>query len=243
MSGILSDDRGESKAQSVVDAVPESVFRILEVATEGDELEDGETVRAFLLVDIGQAVRYFLGRDSRTSNVAEKTVEKALEARSDEATVSTSPTQETRERQSGGTLSKLLLVGVVVGLAYLLKSRSGSVDEAVGKTTEQLHSVADKTAVRSGEVAQRTEAVVGQAAEGIQETGEMAADQVETGTEEAADRVRESGETAADQVQEGGQTAADQIDEAAETAEETQEQQGDEGEEASSEDDENDDEE
>lgn len=243
MSGILSDEGGESKAESAVDAVPESVLRTLKVAmeeSESGETRNGKIVRTFLLVDVGEAVRYLRGRNGRTSEVAEKTVEKAIDAGSDETTTSTSPAQESQGR---GMLSRLLLVGVVVGLGYLLKSRSGSVDEAVSKTTEQLHSVADKTAVRSGEVAQRTEAVVGQAAEGIQETGEMAADQVETGTEEAADRVRESGETAADQVQEGGQTAADQIDEAAETAEETQEQQGEDGEEASSEDDQSDDEE
>lgn len=243
MSGILSDEGGESKTESAVDAVPESVLRTLKVAmeeSESGETRNGKIVRTFLLVDVGEAVRYLRGRNGKTSEVAEKTVEKAIDAGSDETTTSTSPAQESQGR---GMLSRLLLVGAVVGLGYLLKSRSGPVDEAVSKTTEQLHSVADKTAVRSGEVAQRTEAVVGQAAEGIQETGEMAADQVETGTEEAADRVRESGETAADQVQEGGQKAADQIDEAAETAEETQEQQGDEGEEASSEDDQSDDEE
>ncbi|WP_440005490.1 hypothetical protein [Halomicrococcus sp. SG-WS-1] len=253
MSGILSDEGGESKTESAVDAVPESVLRTLKVAmeeSESGETRNGKIVRTFLLVDVGEAVRYLRGRNGKTSEVAEKTVEKAIDAGSDETTTSTSPAQESQGR---GMLSRLLLVGAVVGLGYLLKSRSGPVDEAVSKTTEQLHSVADKTAVRSGEVAQRTEAVVGQAAEGIQETGEMAADQVETGTEEAADRVRESGETAADQVQEGGQKAADQvqeggqkaadqIDEAAETAEETQEQQGDEGEEASSEDDQSDEE-
>ncbi len=237
MSGILSKVRKETQAKSITDADPESFVRILKVPMEENESEgaqNGKIVRAFLLVDIGQAIKYLFGSGGTTSEVAERTVEKVLDTETDEATTSARVNQKSQGR---GVLSKLLLVGVVVGLGYLLKSRSESTGEVVSKTTDRARSLADETARRSGEVAQRTEAVTGQVAERIQEKGETAADQVETGTKEAADQVEEGGEMAADQVQEGSQKAADQIEEAAETAESTQEQSEEADEEMSNEDD------
>lgn len=191
-------DTGESKAHSIV--------RTLKVAmeeNEGRELSDDKIVRTFLLIDVGAALKYLLRTNRTTSDIVGKTLETDL-------AMDTQTNKDIRldqERQRGGVLSKLLLIGAIVGLGFVLRSRMESMNKVVSKVTDQAHSVANETARRSGEAAHRMEAVTGQVAE----------------------KMQEGGERAADQVQEGGQKTADQIDEAADTAEDTQEQQTEDG--------------
>ncbi|WP_227380467.1 hypothetical protein [Haladaptatus halobius] len=158
--------------------------------------------RTFLLVDIDQAIRYLLRNDEVTSNVTEMIVKQILDTESKETT---SSVQSGQQSQGRGKFSKLLLVGAVVGLGYVLKSKSKSMNKVVSKTTNQAHSIADKIAKRSGEMAHQTEAITEHAAQRIQERGETAADQVEAGTKEAAEQVDKRGEMAADQVQKSGE--------------------------------------
>ncbi|WP_227778051.1 hypothetical protein [Haladaptatus pallidirubidus] len=236
MSRSRSNVREGSPAKRVTNAIPKSIVRVLEVAMEENDPEAAQNdkmVRTFLLVDINQAIRYLLGNDRATSSNTEQIAKQALNTEAKEMTSSAQPEQKS-EGQS--TVSKLLLVGTVIGLGYILKSKSKAMNKVVSKTTDQAHSIADKTTKRSDEMAQQTKAVAGQAAQRIQERGETAADQVEAGTKEAAEQVDKRGEIAADQIQEGSEKAADKIDEAAETVESTQEQQEEADEERSNED-------
>ena len=185
-------------------------------ASRGDKI-----ARAFLVIDVGAAAKRILrGRGAPTE--AAELVEPALDI----------DVEAEKGSQGRGTLSRLFLLGVVVGLGYVLRSRSesGSVGEVVDTATERAQAVADETARRSGEIAQRTTAVTGQVADRIEQTGETAAERVEETGEMAADRIEETGEMAADTIQEGGETATDQIEEATETVEELEEEAMGEGE-------------
>ena len=183
-------------------------------ASRGDKI-----ARAFLVIDVGAAANRLLRGRGAPSDAVETLVEPAADIDADEG------------GRGRGTLSRLFLLGVIVGLSYVLRSRSGSVGEVVGTATERAQSVADETARRSGEIAQRTTAVTGQVADRIEQTGETAADRIEETGEMAADRIEETGETAGDTIQESGEMATDQIEEATETVEEMEEEAIGEGEE------------
>lgn len=208
MSNTLSRDVGEKGTKRTGDNVRDSIVRAVDVVLEesesGGSAESGgrSMVRPFLVVDLGVVLDSLRGNRGGATEAIEHTVEETAQTRASEG-----------QRGSGrGMLSKLFLVGAIVGLGYMMRKRSGSVGQTVTKATDRAREIADQTEIRSGEVAQRTEAVTGQAADKIEQQGETVAD-------EAADRVRESGEMAADRVQEGGEMASDEIEGAAETAE------------------------
>jgi hypothetical protein len=182
---------------------------------------DTDIARTFLLVDLGAAMNYLRGR--RGSSEATE----ALTEMVSEPELTETGGESNSGGQGRGTLSKLFLVGMVVGLGYMLRKRSGSVGQTVSQATDRAREVADETELRSGEMAGRTETVTEKAADRIEETGETVAD-------EAADRVRESGEMAADSVQESGEMAADEIEGAAEKTEEAEEKAEDAADEATS---------
>ncbi|WP_137284930.1 hypothetical protein [Halorussus salinisoli] len=219
MSSILSEDAEERRTKRADDSVRDPAVRILRAAMEdGDGERSGPSrenrlVRTFLLVDLGAAMRYLRGRRGG-SEAAEALTELApeveLEAESDEG------------GQGRGVLQRLFLLGVVVGLGYVLSRRSESMGQVVSQATDRARSVADQAEMRSGEMAGQTEAAAGEAADRIEETGGAV-------TDEAADRVREGGEMAADHVQESGEMAADEIEEAADATEEAEEKAEDTG--------------
>lgn len=188
-------------------------------ASRGDKI-----ARAFLVIDVGAAAKRLLRGRGGPTEAVETLVEPALDIEG----------EAEKGSQGRSTLSRLFLLGVVVGLGYVLRSRSGSgsVGEVVDTATERAQTVADETARRSGELAQRTTAVTGQVAERIEQTGETAAERVEETGEMAADRIEEGGEKAADTIQESGETATGQIEEATETVEEMEEEAMGEGEES-----------
>ena len=199
------------------DAESGPLMEVLRVALEESETSASSAsrgqkiARAFLVIDVGAAVNRLRRGRGAPSEAAETLAEPATDIEAEEG------------GKGRSTLSRLFLLGVVVGLGYVLRSRSGSGSESVGKVvdtaTERAQTVADETARRSGEIAQRTTAVTGQVADRIEQTGET-----------AADRIEDTGEMAADTIQEGGETATDQIEEATETVEEMEEEAMGEGE-------------
>jgi hypothetical protein len=219
MSSILSRDAESGSTKRTDDGGRDPVVRAFRTMADDEERtaagRDTGIARTFLLVDLGAAMNYLRGRRG-SSEAAEALTEMVSEPGS---TSGLELQSESDGRGGGGrgTLSKLFLVGMVVGLGYVLRQRSGSVGQTVSQATERARSVADRTERRSGEMAGRTEAATEKAADRIEETGETVADQ-------AADRVRESGEMAADRVQESGEMAADEIEGAAEKTEEAEEQ-------------------
>lgn len=225
MSSILTRNRGETAGESMQGTESGPLMQVLKVAIEESGMDASSAsrgrkiARAFLVVDVGAAVNRLLRGRGGPSEAAETLVEPALEIETGEG------------RQGRGTLSKLFLAGVVVGLGYVLRSRSGSVGKVVDTATQRAQTVADETARRSGEIAQRTTAVTGQVAGRIEESGEMAAERIEQTGEMAAERIEGGGEMAADRIQESGEMATDQIEEATETVEEMEEEATSEGEE------------
>ncbi|MFC4550883.1 MULTISPECIES: hypothetical protein [Halorussus] len=215
MSSILSRDAEKRRAERTSDPLMRAFEVVLEEAESGrSRSQDGRIVRPFLLVDLGAALGYLRGKRGGTTETVANSVEETLETRMESS-------DRGRSGRSGGggrsILSRLFLVGAVVGLAYVLRKRSGSVDELASKATDRARSVADETARRSGEAAGRAETVTDEAADTIRERGEMAAETVQEGSEKAADRVEEGGERAADQIEGAGET----VENAEEKAEES----------------------
>lgn len=222
MSSILSGDTGESRGEQsseTSDQLVRAIEVVLEEAESGQSSgsRDRSILRPLLVVDLREAIRHLRGGREGATEAIEQTAEEALstEMTGDRRGSGGSGRSDGSQGSGRGTLSKLFLVGVVVGLGYVMRKRSGSVGEAVTEATERVRGVADETERRSGEMAGRTEAAAGEAADRIEQTGETVAD-------EAADRVRESGQMAADSVQETGEMAADEMEGAAEKTEEAE---------------------
>ena len=196
------------------------MMRVLRTAVEdANRSGDRSMARTYLLVDLGAVAGKMLGRRSASVDGSEPIAELAPEPE---------PTKGGRG-QGRSTLSRLFLLGAVVGIGYMMRKRSGSMNEVVDKATERAREVADQTAMRSGEMAGRTETASKQAAEQIQETGESAAERIQEGSEKAAERVEEGGEQAADQMEGAGET----VENVEQTAEEkTEEMTGEGGEES-----------
>ncbi|NHN59737.1 MULTISPECIES: hypothetical protein [Halorussus] len=229
MSSILSEAADAARTELTDDGARGSILRVVELVEETDSDGEGRAVarslgRPFLLVDLKAVLDYVRGNRGKTTEIAEGHVEEAIQTATDDGG---RRRDESRGRDGGesdgrGALSKLFLLGAVVGLGYVLRKRSDSVGQAVSQATDRAREVADETAMRSGEAAQRTEAVAGEAADRIEESGEMAADRVQEGSETAAEQVREGGEMAADRVEEGGEKVSDDIEGAADTAEDAE---------------------
>lgn len=203
---ILTRDTEATTAESTNRSVRQPLVRAFRMALEDAEMgrsgSSGQGLaRTFLLIDLGAAMGYLLGNRGNSDGagaVAEMVSEPASDV---EAELDTG-------QQSGGrsTLSTLFLLGAVVGIGYVLRTRMGSMDEVVDQATERARTVSDEAAMRMGETAGRTETAAQQAADTIAETGEMAGEQIQEGSETAADRVEEGGEQAADQMQGAGET-------------------------------------
>ena len=239
MSEILSRDTEERRGERTSDPM----MRMFEVAAGESESGDGRMVRPFLLVDLAAALDYLRGTRGGTGRLLADGVERTLLSQSSEAESRRarggrsrgesrrgSPDGERNRRgESSGSgtsvLPRLFLVGAVVGLAYVLRKRSGSVDEVASKATDRARSVADRTARRSGEAAGRAETMTDEAADTIRERGETAAEAVQEGSETAAEQVEEGGERAADQIEGAGET----VEEVEEKAEEKAGGDGNEG--------------
>lgn len=189
------------------------MIRVLRTALEeADRSGDSGMARTYLLVDLGAVARRILGRRGATSEGMEGT----------EPLAELAPEPETTDGGRGqgrSTLSRLFVLGAIVGIGYMMSRRSGSMDEVVDKATEQARSVADQTAMRSGEMAGHTETASQEAAEQIEEVGEKAAEKVEEGGEKAADQMEEAGET----VEEVERTAEEKTEEMTESGEEGEE--------------------
>lgn len=212
MSSVLSRSRGEETTK-LTDEDRSPMVRVLQTALEdGDRSGDSGMARTYLLVDLGAVVGKILGRRGASAGGSEPLAELAPEPE----------TTEGGRGQGRSTLSRLFLLGAVVGLGYMLQRRSGSMDEVVDKATERAREVADETAMRSGEMAGRTETASKEAAHQIEEAGEMAAERVEEGGEAAADQMEGAGETV-ENVEEKAEEATDEMTDAGEEGEETEE--------------------
>ncbi|WP_135853886.1 hypothetical protein [Halorussus salinus] len=250
MSNRLSDVTEAARTESTDDSVRDPLVRVVEVLLEATEESDGTSsdgrpaVRPFLLVDLSAVLDYLGGARGngvggsetrgRATEAVGSLVGATLRATTDrearergdrdgERLTTGDRTERAGESDGRGTLSKLFLLGIALGVGYAVRRQSGSVGETVGRATDRVREVADRTAVRSGEAAQRTEAAAGEAADRIEEGSETAADRVQEGGEAAAEQVRERGETAADRVQESGQEVSDDMQQAADTADEAEE--------------------
>jgi hypothetical protein len=189
------------------------MVRVLRTALEeADRSGDNGMARTYLLVDLGAVASRVLGRRGPSSEGAEALAELASEPESDGG----------GRGQGRSTLSRLFLLGAVVGIGYMLSRRSGSMDEVVDKATERARSVADETAMRSGEIAGRTETATQEAAEKVEEAGEKAAESVEEGGEAAADQIEQAGETV-ENVEQQAEESAEEMTDTGEGGEETEE--------------------
>jgi len=219
---ILSQDAEETSGRSTKGTVREPIVRAIRMALEDAEMgrssgsDGGKLARTFLLVDLGAAMGYLLGdrgsRSNGTESIAEMVPEPASQSRTEIRT----------KQESGGrsTLSRLFLLGAVVGIGYVLRTRMGSMDRVVDEATERARTVADETAMRSGEIAGRTETVSREAADRIEGTSETAAERVEETGEMAADEIEKAGET----VEEAEQQMEEQAEGMKEGGEETDEE-------------------
>lgn len=217
MSSILTRNQGKTTGESMQETEGGPLMQVLKVAIEesgmgASSASRGDKIaRAFLVIDVGAAANRILRGRGAPTEAVETLVEPATDIEAEEGS------------QGRGTLSRLFLLGVVVGLGYVLRSRSESVGEVVDTATERAQTVADETARRSGEIAQRTTAVTGQVADRIEESGEMAADRIEEGGEKAADTIQESGEAATGQIEEATETVEEMEEEAMSEGEESEE--------------------
>jgi hypothetical protein len=206
---ILTQDTEETSGESTNRAVREPIIRAFRMALENTESgrSSGSSgrglARTFLLIDLGAAIGYLLGDRGSTSNGTDSIAEMVSEPASGAGTEI-----QIEDQQSGGrsTLSKLFLLGAVVGIGYVLRTRMGSMDRVVDRATERARTVSDEAAMRSGEAAGRTETTAQEAAETIEETGDRAAERIQEGSEMAADRVEEGGQQAADQMESAGES-------------------------------------
>ncbi|WP_162224595.1 hypothetical protein [Halorussus amylolyticus] len=219
----MSEKMGRSGTETTKESVIGAVSRV------ADRIETNRSSGAsrrgmsgpFVVIDLGPVAERFFG-DSNSEGLEER-AESALDA-VNTGMQATSSSDRDGQSQGRGMLSRLFVVGLVVGLGYVLRRRGGSLGGVLRRATERMRSTADETADRTDEAADRTETVAGTAAQRIRETGEMAAQQVEQGSEMVATRIEEGGETASDRVEESGEMAADRMEEAADTAEETAEE-------------------
>lgn len=230
MSKIRSRTSEKTESNSMKDAVGRPVMQAIRMAREesdamrSTESQDGKIVRSFLLIDVGAALDYFRSRRGGRGATSEAT----------EALTEMVPEPEVEEESGGrGILSRMFVLGLVVGVGYMLRRRSGSGGQVTGKVTERAESVADETVDSTHEAAERTSSVTGMVAERLQQGGEMAADRIQMGSERLADTIQQEGgeaagrvetgtEQAAERVETSGEEAAERIDEAAETAEEAE---------------------
>lgn len=189
------------------------MIRVLRTALEdADRSGDSGMARTYLLVDLGAVVGKILGRRGASVGGSEPLAELA-------------PDPETTgggRGQGRSTLSKLFLLGAVVGIGYMMRRRSGSMNEVVDKATERAREVADETAMRSGEIAGRTETASKEVADQIEEAGEMAAERVEEGGETAADQMEGAGETV-ENVEQKAEEKTEEMTDTGEEGEETEE--------------------
>ena len=223
---ILTQNTEEKSGESTKNTVREPVVRAIRTALEDAEMgrssgSDGRKLaRTFLLIDLGAAMGYLLGDRGSTSNGTESIAEMVPESTSGAGTEIQIQDQQSEQSGGRGTLSKLFLLGAVVGIGYVLRTRMGSMDRVVDKATERARTVSDEAAMRSGEAAGRAETVSQEAAETIEETGERAAERIQEGSEMAADRVEEGGQQAADQMESAGETVEEAEGQMEEKAEE-----------------------
>jgi len=148
-----------------------------------------------LLISIGATVGYLLQRRRTDTDSIAEDLEPITES---EPEIGEEPVEESGGR---GIVSKLLLVGTVVGIGYVLKSRSGSVDEVVSEATEQVQSVTEKTIGESDqadekveEVAEKAEEASEIAAEGIESTGEDVSEQVDEAAKDLEEETEDDDE-------------------------------------------------
>lgn len=163
-----------------------------------EQAEGNGVLRPFLLVDLRPLFRYLRRGEREVPAIGEAATELARSA-----------DVEQQSDGGGGTLSKLFLLGIVVGLGYALRSRSrsrgGSVDETAQRTAEEAETLADR------------------AANTIQRRGEVAATRIEEGSEALAERIETTGEQTAEQIGEAGERIEDVESEAEERMEDVQE--------------------
>lgn len=218
MSSILSRGTEEKEPKQTSDSLARAFEIVLEETESGraTRFQDGRVVRPFLLVDLRAALNSVRKRRGGTVDAVENRVEETLQTGTSFGERDRGKGGRERDEGGRGALSKMFLVGALVGIGYMMRKRPEAVRKVVTRVTNRARSVAEQTEMRSGEIAQQTERTSDDVADQIEESGETVAD-------EAADQVREVGETAADSVQEGGEMAGDQIEEAAETAENVEE--------------------
>lgn len=209
MSNVLTRERtGETNA-GIRDVVREPLSRALQEAVlrAGGRSDGRVVIRPFVLVDFGPVVDGLFDDEASTAESVRREAESVLGSTN---TGDRGRAPARGERGGGGsTLPRLLLLGVVVGLAYVLGTRTESVDRLIERAPGRVRELGEAAADRSGEVADRTETVTETAAERIRETGGS-----------AADRVEKTGETASDRIEEGGEATSERADEAADTVEE-----------------------
>lgn len=197
---VLTPDT-ESLDETVEEALDGTLGEQLVQVIQADDPDGSGAIRPFLVIDLRRALQTVREIDTPVPGI-DQAAEAASELAGDDDNQSKSSSQsESEQEPSGrGLLSKLFVLGVVVGIGYALrKRRSGrSVDEAAEEAAEETQTIAER------------------AASTVQRRGEVAASRIEEGTGAIAERIEETGEESAQQIQESGE----QIDEVESRAEE-----------------------
>lgn len=238
MGEFLTPGRREMLTKSMEGAVREPIKGAVKEAMEEAEAERSSNAgrrrvpRTLVLVGLGAAIGYvlrgrgmgFLGPFGSTAGREE----------SPPATVTTrpEPTKPAEESDTAadagrGIVSKLLMVGAIVALGYLLRTRTDSIDQLTTSVKQKTGMMADETAEYTEDVAEETEAMTEEVADRVAAGGETVAERIERGSEEMASEIEASGEGAAEQLEETGEQAEEMGTEAEESAGEMHESSGD----------------
>ena len=225
MDDILTPGRRELLTKSMEGAVREPIKGAVKEAMAEAEAERSRTSKSgrvpgrLMLLGIGATIGYLLrgrGMDvlgpfgptpTREADRAEKP-----ESRPEPTEKREEPAEESADETGRGLITSLLVVGAVVAVGYLLRSR-----------TDVFDTLASGVAKKTGMAAEETEAMADEAAERVAVGGETVADRIETGGEEMAEAVEEGGEEMAEEFEEAGERAEEMEEEMEERAEDVQE--------------------
>lgn len=234
MDELLTPERKAMLTKSMEGAVrapiKEAVREAMEEAETDREPDSGGRgiSGTVLLLGVGAAIGYLLrGRGMDILGPFGPTPER--EGPSAAPMTRPEPTAEPDEPEAAddssgrGLLSKALLVGAIVGIGYLLRSRTGAVDRLASGVRTKAGMAAEETEAYTEELAKETETMAEEAAERVAVGGETVADRIETGGEEMAEEVEETGEEMAEEVEEMGERAEEMEEEVEERAEDMQE--------------------
>ena len=243
MDELLTPERKAMLTKSMEGAVrapiKEAVREAMEEAEAERERDSGGRgiPGTVLLLGVGVAIGYLLrGRGMGILGpfgaMSEREEPSAAPRTRPEPTAEPDEPEAADDSSGRGLLSRVLVIGAIVGIGYLLRSRTDAVDRLAAGVRTKAGMAAEETEAYTEELAEETETMAEEAAERVAVGGETVADRIETGGEELAEEVEEAGEELAEEVEEAGERAEEMEEEMEEAAEEMRGSENDEDEES-----------